>query len=164
VPVGEEGELLVRGPQVMAGYYDDPEATDAAFTGDGYLRTGDRASRDGDNYHYIHGRETEMILTAGYNVYPAEVEEVLYDHPAVGEAAVFALPDERRGETVAAAVTPAAGADEPTPETIREYVLSELAPYKHPRTVLVLPELPRTGSGKVRKHRLRERAESERPD
>jgi len=164
VPVGEEGELLVRGPQVMAGYYDDPEATDAAFTGDGYLRTGDRASRDEDNYHYIHGRETEMILTAGYNVYPAEVEEVLYDHPAVGEAAVFALPDERRGETVAAAVTPAAGADEPAPETIREYVLSELAPYKHPRTVLVLPELPRTGSGKVRKHRLRERAESERPD
>jgi len=159
VPVGEEGEILIRGPQVMAGYYDDPGATDAAFTDDGYLRTGDRGSRDADNYYYVHGRETEMILTAGYNVYPAEVEEVLYDNPSVGEAAVFGLPDERRGETVAAAVTPAAGAEEPTPEEIREYVLSELAPYKHPRTVLVRPELPRTGSGKVRKHRLRELAE-----
>ena len=162
VPTGQEGEILVRGPQVMEGYYEDPEATDEAFTDDGYLRTGDRGSRDGDNYYYVHGREKEMILTAGYNVYPAEVEEVLYDHPSVGEATVFALPHERRGETVAAAVTPAAGADEPDPAALKEYVLSELAPYKHPRTVLVLPELPRTGSGKVQKRRLRELVEGER--
>ena len=159
VPAGGEGEILIRGPQVMEGYYDDPEATDEAFTDDGYFRTGDRGSRDADNYYYVHGREKEMILTAGYNVYPAEVEEVLYDHPSVGEATVFALPHERRGETVAAAVTPAAGADEPDPDELREYVLSELAPYKHPRAVLVLAELPRTGSGKVQKHRLRELAE-----
>jgi long-chain acyl-CoA synthetase len=146
----------------MAGYYDDPEATDEAFTDDGYFRSGDRGSRDRDNYYYVHGREKEMILTAGYNVYPAEVEEVLYDHPAVGEAAVFALPHERRGETVAAAVTPARGADRALdPDEIKEYVLSELAPYKHPRTVLVLPELPRTGSGKVQKRYLRELVEEE---
>jgi long-chain acyl-CoA synthetase len=162
VPVGQEGEILVRGPQVMAGYYDDPEATEAAFTPDGYLRTGDRGSRDADNYYYVHGRAKEMILTAGYNVYPAEVEEVLYDHPDVGEAAVFATPDERRGETVTAAVTPARGAEtDPDPDGVREHVLSELAPYKHPRTVLVLPELPRTGSGKVQKRRLRELVEEE---
>ncbi|MFC6941487.1 class I adenylate-forming enzyme family protein [Salinirubellus sp. GCM10025818] len=164
VAPGEEGEILVRGPQVMEGYYDDPEATDEAFTDDGYFRTGDRGSLDADNYYYVHGREKEMILTAGYNVYPAEVEEVLYDHPSVGEATVFALPHERRGETVAAAVTPAAGADEPDPETLKEYVLAELAPYKHPRTVLVLPELPRTGSGKVQKRRLRELAEGKESD
>jgi len=162
VPVGEEGEILIRGPQVMAGYYDDPEATDEAFTDDGYFRSGDRGSRDWDNYYYVHGREKEMILTAGYNVYPAEVEEVLYDHPSVGEAAVFALPHERRGETVAAAVTPAHGAEtDPDPDEIKEYVLSELASYKHPRTVLVLPELPRTGSGKVQKRYLRELVEEE---
>ena len=160
VPVGEEGEILIRGPQVMAGYYDDPEATDEAFTDDGYLRTGDLGSRDRDNYYYVHGREKEMILTAGYNVYPAEVEEVLYDHPSVGEATVFALPHERRGETVAAAVTPARDVEEdPDPDEVKEYVLSELAPYKHPRKVLVLPELPRTGSGKVQKRRLRELVE-----
>jgi hypothetical protein len=159
VAIGEEGEIVLRGPQVMRGYYDDPEATEEAFTDDGYFRTGDRGSRDADNYYYVHGREKEMILTAGYNVYPAEVEEVLYDHPSVGEAAVFALPDERRGETVAAAVTPSCGGEEPTPDELKEYVLSELAPYKHPRTVLVLPELPRTGSGKVQKRRLREAVE-----
>jgi long-chain acyl-CoA synthetase len=160
VPPGEEGEILVRGPQVMAGYYEDPRATDEAFTDDGYFRTGDRGSLDADSYYYVHGREKEMILTAGYNVYPAEVEEVLYDHPSVGEATVFALPHERRGETVAAAVTRAADATEPDPETLKEYVLAELASYKHPRTVLVLPELPRTGSGKVQKRRLRELVES----
>ena len=162
VPVGEEGEILLRGPQVMAGYYDDPEATDAAFTEDGYLRTGDRGSRDRDDYYYVHGREKEMILTAGYNVYPAEVEETLYDHPSVGEASVFAVPHDRRGETVAGAVTPARGAGtEPDPDELREHVLSELAPYKHPRTVLVLSELPRTGSGKVQKRQLRELVEEE---
>ena len=146
---GEEGEILIRGPQVMAGSHDDPEATDAAFTDDGYPGTGDRGSRDGDNYYYVHGREKEMILTAGYNVYPAAVEEVLYDHPSVGEAAVFALPHERRGETVAAAVTPASG-DEPDPDELGEYVLAELAPYKHPWTVLVLPELPLPDPGRSR--------------
>ena len=162
VPVGEEGEILSRGPQVMAGYYDDPEATAEAFTDDGYFRSGDLGSRDADNYYYVHGREKEMILTAGYNVYPAEVEEVLYDHPSVGEATVFALPHERRGETVAAAVTPTrGGGEDPDPDELKEYVLSELAPYKHPRTVLVLPELPRTGSGKVQKRRLRELIEEE---
>jgi len=155
VPDGEEGEIVLKGPQVMAGYYERPSATEAAFTEDGYFRTGDRGHRDADNYYHVSGRETEMIVTGGYNVFPAEVEQVLYDHPGIHEAAVFGVPDDRRGETVAAAVTPAAGADL-DPGTVREYVLGELAPYKHPRVVEVRERLPKTGSGKIRKVELRE--------
>ncbi|APX96410.1 class I adenylate-forming enzyme family protein [Natronorubrum daqingense] len=155
VGTGEEGELLIDGPQVMAGYYKNPEANEAVFTDDGYFRSGDIASRDDDNYYYIKGREKEMILTAGYNVYPREIEDTLYDHPGVLEAAVFGVPDERRGETVAAAVVPTNGASI-TDEEIEEYVLGELAPYKHPRYVEVRDELPKTGSGKVQKTVLRE--------
>ncbi|ARS90263.1 class I adenylate-forming enzyme family protein [Natrarchaeobaculum aegyptiacum] len=153
VDVGEEGELLVDGPQVMKGYYENPEANEEAFTEDGFFRTGDIASRDEDNYHYIKGREKEMVLTAGYNVYPREIENALYDHPDVLEAAVFGVPDERRGETVAAAVVPKDGATL-TEEAVSEYVLDELAPYKHPRYVEIREELPKTGSGKVRKTEL----------
>ncbi|THE64363.1 AMP-dependent synthetase [Salinadaptatus halalkaliphilus] len=155
LPAGEEGELLVQGPQVMKGYYNLPEANEKAFTDDGYLRTGDIAWRDEDNYHYIVGREKEMILTAGYNVYPREIENALYDHPDVLEAAVFGVPDERRGETVAAAVTTTDDATVTT-DDLEEYVLGELAPYKHPRYVEIREELPKTGSGKVQKPVLRE--------
>lgn len=153
---GEEGELLVKGPQVMAGYYENPAANERAFTDDGWFRTGDIAERDRDNYYYIKGREKEMILVGGYNVYPAEVEQTLYDHPGVHEAAVVGIPDERKGETVAAAVTLAEGA-ELTPDSIRDYVLGELAPYKHPRVVDIVDQLPKTGSGKTRKVEIQER-------
>lgn len=155
VGVGEEGEILIAGPQVMKGYYNNPEANEKVFTEDGFFRSGDIGSRDADNYYYIKGREKEMILTAGYNVYPREIEATLYDHPAVLEAAVFGVPDERRGETVAAAVVPREGATLSEDE-VETYVLGELAPYKHPRYVEVREELPKTGSGKVRKTVLRE--------
>jgi long-chain acyl-CoA synthetase len=157
VPVGETGELVMRGPQVMKGYVDE-ENTREAFTDDGFFKSGDRAWKDEDNYHYIVGREKEMILTAGYNVYPAEVERVLYDHPEIHEAAVFGVPDDRRGETVAAGVTLAPDGDL-TEQDIKDYVLEELAPYKHPRHVLIRDELPKTGSGKIQKHRLAEEFE-----
>lgn len=153
--IGEEGELLVRGPQVMKGYFKNPRANEEVFTDDGFFRTGDVASRDHDNYHYIRGREKDMILTAGFNVYPSEVEEVLYDHEEILEAAVFGVPDERRGETVAAAVTLVDGS-EMTEDEIRDYVLEEIAPYKHPRIVDIHDELPKTGSGKIQKTKLRE--------
>ncbi|MFB6299107.1 MAG: class I adenylate-forming enzyme family protein [Halobacteriales archaeon] len=155
VPVGEEGKIWVQGPQVMKGYYKNDEATDAAFSERGYFKTGDIAYRDEDNYYYVIGRETDMILTGGYNVYPSEVERVLYDHPAIAEAAVFGVPDDRRGETVAAAVSPAEGHDLDA-ERVKEYVLDEIAPYKHPRVVDVRDELPKTGSGKIRKIELRD--------
>ncbi|ELY49343.1 class I adenylate-forming enzyme family protein [Natronolimnohabitans innermongolicus] len=150
VGVGEDGEILIGGPQVMAGYYEDPEANEAAFTEDGFFRTGDIGSRDADNYYYVEGREKEMILTAGYNVYPREIEATLYDHPDVLEAAVFGVPDERRGETVAAAVATREGSTL-TEADVEAYVLGELAPYKHPRYVEIREELPKTGSGKIRK-------------
>lgn len=155
VPDGEEGEIIVKGPQVMKGYYERPEANEEAFTDDGYFRTGDRGHRDTDNYYYVSGREKDMILTGGYNVYPSEVEQVLYDHPDIHEASVFGIPDERKGETVAAAVTLVEGA-ELTADDVREYVLEELAPYKHPRVVEIRETLPKTGSGKIRKVELRE--------
>ncbi|WP_226005120.1 class I adenylate-forming enzyme family protein [Natrinema salinisoli] len=158
---GEEGEILIAGPQVMKGYYENPEANEAVFTEDGYLRTGDIGTRDADNYYYIKGREKEMILTAGYNVYPREIEDLLYEHPDIHEAAVFGLPDDRRGETVAAAITPKAGADL-TEDDVEAYVLDELAPYKHPRVVEIRPELPKTGSGKIRKTALRDELLEER--
>ena len=153
----------MTGPQVMKGYYENPEANEEAFTDDGWFRTGDIAERDRDNYYYIKGREKDMILAGGYNVYPAEVEGVLYDHPEVHEAAVVGIPDERKGETVAAAVSLVEGADL-TPDAVRDYVLEELAPYKHPRVVEIVDELPKTGSGKIRKvdvqNDLAERRES----
>ncbi|MFC6767071.1 class I adenylate-forming enzyme family protein, partial [Natrinema soli] len=152
---GEEGEILIAGPQVMKGYYENPEANDEVFTDDGYFRTGDIGTRDADNYYYIRGREKEMILTAGYNVYPREVENLLYEHPDIHEAAVFGVPDERRGETVAAAVTSTPDAAL-TADDVEEYVLGELAPYKHPRVVEIRRDLPKTGSGKIRKTILRE--------
>lgn len=154
VPIGEEGELVMRGPQVMKGYVDE-QNTREAFTDDGFFKSGDIAWRDEDNYHYIEGREKDMILTAGYNVYPSEVEQVLYDHPEIHEAAVFGVPDDRRGETVAAAVTLTEDSDL-TEQGIKDYVLEELAPYKHPRYVEIREELPKTGSGKIRKHVLAE--------
>ena len=154
VPDGEEGEVVMKGPHVMKGYYERPDATEAAFTEDGYFRTGDRGYRDADNYYYISGREKDMILTGGYNVYPAEVEQVLYDHPEIHEVAVFGVPHERKGETVAAALTLVEGSDL-IAEEIKEYALEEIAPYKHPRIVEIREQLPKTGSGKIRKVELR---------
>ncbi|MGZ0747691.1 class I adenylate-forming enzyme family protein [Haloparvum sp. AD34] len=153
VPPGEEGELLVRGPQVMQGYHNLPEANEDAFTEDGYFRTGDVARRDSDNYYEIVDRKKHMINTAGYNVYPSEVEELLHEHPAVEDVAVVGVPDDRRGETVKAVVVPAAEADA-SADALQQFCLDNLAEYKHPREVEFVEELPRTASGKVQKFKL----------
>lgn len=150
LPDGEDGELLVKGPQVMAGYYQDPSATDDAFTEAGYFRTGDIASRDADNYVTIKGRKKNTIISGGFNVYPAEVEDTICSHDAVRDAIVVGVPDERKGEVVGAIVTPKEGASVDADE-MKEFVLSELAPYKHPRYVEVRQEVPRTGSGKIKR-------------
>ena len=150
------GELVVAGPVVMKGYHDRPEATAEAFTeadGRRWFHTGDVAYHDEDGYHYVVDRETHMILTGGYNVYPREVEELLFELPGVADAAVVGVPDERRGETVKAFVVPAPGADLDA-ETVREHCLDSLAAYKHPREVAFVDELPRTTTGKVRKFEL----------
>ncbi|WP_313693355.1 class I adenylate-forming enzyme family protein [Halorarum halobium] len=160
VAAGETGELLVRGPHVTPGYHERPEETAAAFTDDGYFRTGDLARRDEDNYYEIVGRKDDVIVTAGYTVYPGEVEDVLERHDGVVDAAVVGAPDERRTATVEAYVVTDDGAA--VSETaLKEHCLEHLAPYKHPRSVAFVDRLPRTYNGKVRRVQLRERTASD---
>ncbi|MFC7228477.1 long-chain fatty acid--CoA ligase [Salinirubellus salinus] len=150
------GEIVVAGPNVMQGYYGLPEANAAAFTdedGTRWFHTGDLGYWDEDDFFYVVDRDKHMIVTGGYNVYPREIEELLYEHPDVAEAAVVGIPDERRNETVKAFVVPVPDADL-SGETIKEYCLDRLAAYKHPREVAIVDELPRTTTGKVQKYEL----------
>jgi fatty-acyl-CoA synthase len=153
---GVRGELLVRGPNVMKGYWNNPAATAAAFSAGGWLRTGDVAVADEDGYFWIVDRVKDVVITGGENVYPAEVENVLYDHPAIAEVAVVGLPDPRWGETVVAVVVPRPG-DIVSLEQLREFAGDRLARYKLPTRLELVAELPRTASGKVLKYRLRQR-------
>ena len=151
------GEIVVSGPNVMKGYHGLPEANEEAFTevdGERWFHTGDLGYSDDDNFFYVVDREKHMIVTGGYNVYPREVEELLFEHPDVAEAAVVGVPDERKGETVKAYVVTQPDASVST-DDIRTYCLENLAEYKHPREVEFVDELPRTASGKVQKFRLR---------
>jgi len=159
VPIGEEGELLVRGPQVMKGYHDRPDADEAAFTEAGFFRTGDVARRDHDNYYEIVDRKKHVIVSAGYNIYPSEVEEFLHEHEDVAEAAVVGVPDKRRNEVPKAFVVLRPGVEagvDVTEEEIKQYCLDNIAQYKHPRMVEFVEELPRTTSGKIQKFKLAE--------
>jgi len=151
------GELVIHGPNVMDGYYGLPEANDEAFTeadGKRWFHTGDIGYHDEDGFFYVVDREKHMIVTGGYNVYPREVEELLFEHPDIADAAVVGIPDDRRGETVKGFVVPTPDA-EATPEDIKQYCLDNLAEYKHPREVEFVEELPRTTTGKVQKFELR---------
>ncbi|WP_306055922.1 AMP-binding protein [Natronococcus wangiae] len=155
------GELVVAGPNVMKGYYGLPEANEAAFTetdGTRWFHTGDVCYWDEDDFFFVVDREKHMIVTGGYNVYPREVEELLFEHEAVADAAVVGVPDDRRGETVKALIVPVPDADV-TPEGIKRYCLDSLAEYKHPREVQFVEELPRTTTGKVQKFKIRDRDE-----
>ncbi|ELY84299.1 long-chain-fatty-acid--CoA ligase [Natrinema altunense] len=152
------GELVIHGPNVMKEYYGLPEANEKAFTeadGKRWFHTGDIGYWDEDNFFYVVDREKHMIVTGGYNVYPREVEELLFEHEDVSDAAVVGIPDDRRGETVKAFVVPTPDADA-TPEDIKQYCLTNLAEYKHPREVEFVRELPRTTTGKVQKFELRD--------
>ena len=152
VPEGEVGEIVVRGENVMKGYWRNEAATAAAVV-DGWFRTGDLATRDADGYYRIVDRAKDMIDRGGYNVYPREVEEVLYEHPAVAEAAVVGFPDPLVGEEVGAAVVLRAGASA-TPQELQAHVRANLAPYKYPRRVWVVPELPKGPTGKILKRAI----------
>ncbi len=158
--IGEPGELLVKGPQVMQGYWGNEEETTNAMH-DGWLHTGDIATMDEDGYFYIVDRKKDLILSAGYNVYPREVEEVLYQHPQVLEAAVIGLPDKVRGEKIVAYVV--LKPDETaTAADIRGFCRERLASYKQPRSVVFREELPKVlGAGKVLRRKLREEALAE---
>src|SRR5580692_9357950 len=149
VPPGEVGEIVVRGPNVMKGYWQRPEATAEAITG-GWFHTGDLARVDADGYFYIVDRKKDLIIRGGYNVYPREIEEVLYEHPAVAEAAVIGLPHPALGEEVAAAVALKPGAAI-TAEELRAYVKGQVAAYKYPRHVWIVDSLPKGATGKIQK-------------
>ncbi|MGH9848046.1 MAG: long-chain-fatty-acid--CoA ligase, partial [Blastocatellia bacterium] len=154
-PLGEDGELCVRGPQVMKGYWNRPDETAIALR-DRWLYTGDVARMDEDGYFYIVQRKKDMIIVGGYNVYPNEVEDVLFTHPAVLEAAVIGVPDQYRGETVKAFVVlkPDARA---TTEDLLEYCRANLAKYKVPSLIEFVPSLPKSAVGKVLRRELRDR-------
>jgi len=146
--VGDVGEVWVRGDNVFLGYYDDPDATAAVLSDDGWLMTGDMATTDDDGYLYLVDRSKDLIIVSGFNVFPAEVEEMLATHPEVVEAAVVGVAHPHTGEAVKAyvVVTPGADTDE---ETLIEYSLDHLARYKCPSKVIFVDELPRNASGKV---------------
>jgi long-chain acyl-CoA synthetase len=151
--IGEIGELAVRGPQVMLGYYQRPEET-AQVLRDGWLLTGDIASADADGYVTIVDRKKDLIDVGGFKVYPREVEEVLYQHPAIAEAAVIGVPDEKLGEVVKAFVVLKAGSVATGPELI-EFVRARIAHYKAPRSIEFRTSLPRSGIQKVLRRVLR---------
>ncbi|MFF0286028.1 long-chain fatty acid--CoA ligase [Streptomyces sp. NPDC005262] len=146
------GELCVRGHNVMKGYWGRPEATAETVQG-GWLHTGDLARVDEDGYYYIVDRQKDLIIRGGYNVYPREIEEVLYEHPAVAEAAVIGIPHPALGEEVAAAVALLPGA-EATPDDLREFVRAQVAPYKYPREVWLVDALPKGATGKILKREI----------
>jgi malonyl-CoA/methylmalonyl-CoA synthetase len=151
---GHAGEIQLRGPNVFRGYWRDPDATRAAFTTDGWFKTGDLGFVDGDGYHFIVGRAKELIISGGFNVHPREVEEVLEQHPLVGEAAVVGLPDGDLGEKVVAAIVPRDPA--PTAEALVAHCRSRIAGFKKPREIHFVDALPRNALGKVQKHVLRQ--------
>jgi fatty-acyl-CoA synthase len=149
-----EGELVVRGPNVFAGYWRDADATAAAFA-DGWLLTGDIAARDEEGYYRIVGRLKDLVISGGENVYPAEVENVLHEHPAVAEAAVVGVPDERWGEACLAFVVLADGETAAEPELLA-FCRQRLARFKVPREIRFADTLPRNALDKVSKTELLE--------
>jgi fatty-acyl-CoA synthase len=156
VPVGEVGELCARGYLVMRGYHNAPEATAAAIDAEGWYHTGDLASLDGRGYLRIEGRIKDMIIRGGENIYPREIEDALFAHPAVAEAVVVGVPDETWGEVVAAWVRPVPGQPAPAPEELRAWCRERLAPYKTPVQWVFVDAFPLTPSGKIQKFKLRE--------
>ncbi len=154
LPDGEPGELLVRGPSMVAGYWNKPRESAQLRDGDGWLRTGDIAFRDADGWTYLVDRKKDMIVASGYKVWPREVEDVLYAHPAVREAAVVGVPDPYRGETVAAFVALRPG-EEVAADALIAHCRRRLAAYKAPRTIEVRDALPKTTSGKILRRELR---------
>ncbi len=152
VPVGEVGEILIKGHNVMKGYWERPEAT-AESIKDGWFETGDMARVDDDGYYFIVDRKKDLIIRGGYNVYPREVEEVLYEHPAVREVAVIGVPDDEWGEEVGAAVALKDGETVEASE-LQDFVKEQVAGYKYPRRVWFVDELPKGPTGKILKREI----------
>jgi len=157
--VNEVGEIVIRGHNVMKRYLNRPQATNEAIV-NGWFHTGDMGRYDEDGYFYIVDRKKDIIIRGGMNIYPREIEEVLYGHPKVFEVSVVGVPDSARGEEVKAYLSPLAG-ETITPEEIKEYLQQRIAKYKWPRTIEVLDELPKGPTGKILKRELKLRAAQE---
>jgi long-chain acyl-CoA synthetase len=147
LPAGEAGEIAIRGHNVMKGYWGRPGATAEAIP-DGWFRTGDLATVDDDGYFFIVGRQKDLIIRGGYNVYPREIEEALHEHQAVAEVAVIGIPHPELGEEVGAAVQLKPGAAA-TPAELRAFARERVAAYKYPRHVWLVRELPKGPTGKI---------------
>ena len=152
LPQGEPGEIVMRGPFVMREYWNKPDATEETMAG-GWFHTGDIAKVDEDGYFFIVDRKKDMIIRGGYNVYPREIEEVIYSHPAVREAAVVGVPHDDLGEEVGAAVALRDGEDV-SPDDLRAYVKERVAAYKYPRAIWLVDELPKGPTGKILKREI----------
>jgi long-chain acyl-CoA synthetase len=152
LPAGEPGEVVIRGHNIMKGYWKRPDATEEAIR-NGWFHSGDIGRTDEDGYFYIVDRKKDLIIRGGYNVFPREVEEVLYEHPAVLEAAVVGAPDEEMGEEVCAAVVLRPGV-EASADDLQQHVKSQLAAYKYPRRIWFLDELPKGPTGKILKREI----------
>jgi len=152
VPQGEVGEVMMRGPVVMKGYWNRADAT-ADTLQDGWLKTGDMGTVDEEGYFFIVDRKKEMIIRGGFNIYPRELEEVLYEHPAVREAAVVGLPHESLGEEVGAAIALKDG-EEADPDELRAYMKDRVAAYKYPRVIWIVDDLPKGPTGKILKREV----------
>ena len=155
VPRGQPGELCTRGYSVMLGYWDDADRTGEAIDAAGWMHTGDLATMDADGYVSIVGRSKDMIIRGGENVYPREIEEFLYGHPAVADVQVVGIPDERYGEEICAFVMLKDGQTADA-DDLRSFCRGRIAHYKVPRHVLFVDEFPMTVTGKIQKYRLRE--------
>jgi len=153
VPTGEVGEIVIRGHNVMKGYWNRPDATAETIDGEGWFKTGDIAKADEDGYFFIVDRKKDLIIRGGYNVYPREVEEVLYEHPAVREVAVVGMPHPKLGEEVGAAVALKKGATA-SPEELQTFVKEQVAAYKYPRKVWLMDDLPKGPTGKILKREI----------
>ena len=147
------GEIAIKGHNIMKGYWKKEDATKEVLDDDGWFRTGDMGKIDEDGYFFIVDRKKEMIIRGGYNVYPREIEEVLYEHPAVAEAAVIGVPDDKMGEEVGAAVVLKEG-EEVDADELREYDKERVANYKYPRRIWFPDELPKGPTGKILKREV----------
>jgi o-succinylbenzoate---CoA ligase len=154
VRIADGGGIEILGPTVMAGYRNDPAATAAAFTLDGWLRTGDLGRLEGDGRLHVAGRADDLIRTGAEKVWPQEVERVLMEHPAIADVAVAGRPHPEWGQEVVAWIVPARPDERPELAELRAWTIDRLAPFKAPRDLVVLPEIPRTASGKIRRSAL----------
>jgi fatty-acyl-CoA synthase len=151
---GNPGEILIKGDNVMSGYWQAPQAT-ATVLVDGWFHSGDMGHLDDEGYLYVDGRSKDMIISGGENIYPAEIENVLIESPDIAEASVIGRPDERWGEIVVAVVVPSAGS-KLTGEQVLQLLEGRIARFKHPKEVILVGQLPKTALGKVRKEDVRQ--------